>query len=151
MLDYIPEIKDCPQAMDKIAELIAKMPEKRIEGTLAPEVEAKMWDYREQYVDAVTERLAVGIDQFSYDYNTYEYHDAITDREEAVNEIKQSLSVGDAEYLKDWLQEIVTGRTSGRCKGCTGTVETNGRTGEVKGVQTACQSRGIGRVQLQYD
>ena len=109
MLDYISEIKDCPQAMDKIAELIAKMPEKRIEGTLTPEVEAKMWDYREQYVDTVTERLAVDIDQFSYDYNTYEYHDVITDREEAVNEIKQSLSMGDAEYLKDWLQEIVTG------------------------------------------
>ncbi len=81
MLDYIPEIKDCPQAMDKIAELIAKKPDKRTEGTLAPEVEAKMWEYREQYVESVTKQLAVDIDQFSYDYNTYGYHDSITDRE----------------------------------------------------------------------
>lgn len=40
-----------------------------------------MWEYREQYVESVTKQLAVDIDQFSYDYNTYGYHDSITDRE----------------------------------------------------------------------
>lgn len=107
ILDYVRDIKNNPEAMDKIAELIAKMPEKEVHGELAPEVEAKMWEYREQYIEQTTEKLAVDIDQFSFEYDTYGYHDAVEDREQAVVDIQQSIVGGETQYLKDWLQDIV--------------------------------------------
>lgn len=54
------------------------------------------------------EKLAVDIDQFSFDYDTYGYRDAVDDREQAVRDIMDNMAAGHIGYLKEWLQDIAT-------------------------------------------
>ena len=52
------------------------------------------------------EQLAADIDQFSFDYDTYEYRDRVDDREAALRELTAALRSGDASGVRDWLQEF---------------------------------------------
>ena len=58
VLDYVPDITDDPKAIEVIAELIDKLPDIEVRGSL------------EKWQAAI---LASQIDQFSYDYDTYQY------------------------------------------------------------------------------
>lgn len=51
--------------------------------------------------------LAAAIDEFSYEYDPYGYHDAVDDRKEAVNELAVNLDRGNALYIREWLYSIV--------------------------------------------
>lgn len=51
--------------------------------------------------------LAVDIDRFAYDLDTYGYRDAVDDPEQNVAKVTSDLLNGKAQYLKDWLQEVV--------------------------------------------
>ena len=52
------------------------------------------------------EQLAADIDQFSFDYDTYEYRDRVDDREEALRELTAALHDGDSDGIRDWLREF---------------------------------------------
>ena len=52
------------------------------------------------------EQLAADIDQFSFDYDTYEYRDHVDNREDALRELTAALRSGDASGVRDWLQEF---------------------------------------------
>ena len=65
VLDYVPDITDDPKAIEIIAELIDKLPDIEVRGSL------------EKWQAAI---LATEIDQFSYDYDTYQYQDTVEDR-----------------------------------------------------------------------
>ena len=52
------------------------------------------------------EQLAADIDQFSFDYDTYEYRDRVDDREAALRELTAALRSGDASGVRDWLHEF---------------------------------------------
>ena len=52
------------------------------------------------------DRLAADIDQFSFDYDTYEYRDRVDDREEALRELTAALHDGDSDGIRDWLREF---------------------------------------------
>ena len=52
------------------------------------------------------EQLAADIDQFSFDYDTYEYRDQVDNREDALRELTATLRSGDASGVRDWLQEF---------------------------------------------
>ena len=52
------------------------------------------------------EQLAADIDQFSFDYGTYEYRDQVDNREDALRELTATLRSGDASGVRDWLQEF---------------------------------------------
>ena len=52
------------------------------------------------------EQLAADIDQFSFDYDTYEYRDQVDNREDALRELTATLRSGDASGVRDWLQEV---------------------------------------------
>ena len=54
-----------------------------------------------------TEKLANDIDQFAYDYDYYDYMDAIDDREISVDRLVTDLNKGDVSGIKEWLQGIV--------------------------------------------
>ena len=69
ILEYIPDIKGNPQAMEVIAELVAKLPEMEIDGRMSEEFEAKVWEKRMPDLTPA-EQLAVEIDRFMYDYDT---------------------------------------------------------------------------------
>lgn len=76
VLDYVPDISDDPKAIEMIAELIDKLPNIEVRGSL------------EKWQAAI---LATQIDQFSYDYDTYQYRDTVEDREAQVANIMEEL------------------------------------------------------------
>ena len=110
-LEYTPDIKDNPQAMDVIAELVAKamplMSEMEIDGHMSEEFEAKVWEKRMPDLTSA-EQLAVEIDRFVYDYDTALYHDNSQSMTENVSEIAEALKQGDTRGIAMWLADVYT-------------------------------------------
>ncbi len=114
VLDYIPEIKGNPQAIEVIVELMAKamplMPDMKIEGDMSEDLEAKLWEKRLLNLTAA-EQLAVEIDRFIYNYDTNVYHDNNQTMTENVSEISEMIGQGDVEHLTEWLNEVIATET----------------------------------------
>ena len=100
----LPELRASLETINKSAgELIADIDrhykvickERGIDLTAAPEPQR----------DPI-EQLAADIDQFSFDYDTYEYRDQVDNREDALRELTAALRSGDASGVRDWLQEF---------------------------------------------
>ena len=51
-------------------------------------------------------KLAADLDNFSYEYDTYEYKDTVENREEQVEKITEDILNKKTECLKDWLVEV---------------------------------------------
>ena len=61
----------------------------------------------EAYLDQQEiEKLAVDLDNFSYEYDTYEYKDTVENREEQVEKITEDILNKKTGCLKDWLVEV---------------------------------------------
>lgn len=61
----------------------------------------------EAYLDQQEiKKLAVDLDNFSYEYDTYEYKDTVENREEQVEKITEDILNQKTGYLKDWLVEV---------------------------------------------
>ena len=61
----------------------------------------------EAYLDQKEiEKLAADLDNFSYEYDTYEYKDTVENREEQVEKITEDILNKKTECLKDWLVEV---------------------------------------------
>lgn len=67
---------------------------------------------REVNADPITQ-LATDIDQFSFDFDPYEYNDTVEDREQAVQDIIAAIQKKDVQHLRDWLQPIVLDSDNG--------------------------------------
>lgn len=93
VLDFVPDITDDPKAIEVIAELIDKLPDIEVRGSL------------EKWQAAI---LASQIDQFSYDYDTYQYRDTVEDREAQVANITEDIRNGNTGYLNDFLNEVIS-------------------------------------------
>lgn len=93
VLDYVPDITDDPKAIEVIAELIDKLPDIEVRGSL------------EKWQAAI---LASEIDQFSYDYDTYQYRDTVEDREAQVANITEDIRNGNTGYLNDFLNAVIS-------------------------------------------
>ena len=92
ILDYVPDITDAPKAIEMIAELIDKLPDIKVRGSL------DKWQ---------AASLATQIDQLSYDYDTYQYRDTVEDRAAQVANITEDIRNGNTGYLNDFLHAIV--------------------------------------------
>ncbi len=53
-----------------------------------------------------SKKLAADLDNFSYEYDTYEYKDTVENREEQVEKITEDILNKKTECLKDWLVEV---------------------------------------------
>ena len=93
VLDYVPDITDDPKAIEVIAELIDKLPDIEVRGSL------------EKWQAAI---LTSQIDQFSYDYDTYQYRDTVEDREAQVANITEDIRNGNTGYLNDFLNAVIS-------------------------------------------
>lgn len=93
ILDYVPDITDNPKAVAVIAELIDKLPDIEVLGSL------------EKWQAAF---LAAEIDQLSYDYDTYQYNDTVKDREAQVANIAEDIRNENTEYLNDFLNAMIS-------------------------------------------
>ena len=110
ILEYIPDIRGNPQAMEVIAELAAKLPEMEIDGRMSEEFEAKVWEKRMPDLTPA-EQLAVEIDRFTYDYDTALYHDSSQSMTENVSEIAEALKQRDTHDIALWLADIAADGT----------------------------------------
>ena len=110
ILEYIPDIKGNPQAMEVIAELVAKLPEMEIDGRMSEEFEAKVWEKRMPDLTPA-EQLAVELDRFTYDYDTALYHDSSQSMTENVSEIAEALKQRDTHDIALWLADIAADGT----------------------------------------
>ena len=105
ILEYIPDIKGNPQAMEVIAELVAKLPEMEIDGRMSEEFEAKVWEKRMPDLTPA-EQFAVEIDRFMYDYDTVLYRDNSQGMTVNVSEIAEALNQRDTHDLGLWLVDV---------------------------------------------
>lgn len=61
----------------------------------------------EKYLDQQEiKKLAVDLDNFSYDVDTYEYNDTVENREEQVEKLTEDILNKKTEAVKDWLLEV---------------------------------------------
>ncbi|MDO4189655.1 MAG: YodL domain-containing protein, partial [Lachnospiraceae bacterium] len=111
LIEYVPQIKDNSQAMEMIAELMDRMPEMEVRGEIPAEIQEHLDQIHEAKSLAEelspSMQLASEIDQFMYDYDTYAYRDQVPDREAQVAALAADLDNGEAEYMKQYLSEIV--------------------------------------------
>ena len=110
ILEYIPDIKGNPQAMEMITELVAKLPEMEIDGNMSEEMEAKVWEKRMPDLTPA-EQLAVEIDRFIYGYDTALYHDNNQSMTENVSEIAEALKQRDTRDMAMWFADIAADGT----------------------------------------
>ena len=107
VLDYVPDIKNTPQAMEVITELVAKLPDMEIDGVMSEEMEARVWELRMPDLPQ-EEQLAVELDRLCYDYDTVLYHDSTRNMTENVSELAESIKQGDTGHLTTWLADIIS-------------------------------------------
>lgn len=93
VLDYVPDITDDSKAIEVVAELFDKLPDIEVHGSL------KKWQ---------AAILATEIDQFSYNYDTYQYQDTVEDREAQVANITEDIRNGNTGYLNDFLNAVIS-------------------------------------------
>ncbi len=123
ILDYVPDITDNPKAVAVIAELIDKMPDIEVRGSL------EKWQ-------AVS--LAKEIDQLSYDYDTHQYNDTVEDREAQIANITEDIRNGNTEYLNDFLNAMISDSTR---EGITDIFGKGAELDDSEGVQTARRAK----------
>ena len=92
-LDYVPDITDNPKAVEVIAELIDKLPDIEVRGSL------------EKWQAAF---LAAEIDQLSYNYDTVQYNQTVEDREAQIANITEDIRNGNTGYLNDFLNALIS-------------------------------------------
>ena len=110
ILEYIPDIKGNPQAMEVVAGLVAKLPEMEIDGNMSEGFEAKVWEKRMPDLTPA-EQLAVEIDRFIYDHDTALYRDNTQNMTENVSEIAEALKQRDTHDMALWIAEIAADGT----------------------------------------
>lgn len=104
ILDYVPDITGNPKAMEVIAELVEKIPEAKVYGSL------EKWQSKEElHTEADgADRLAAEIDRFSYEYDTTQYNEVVEDREAQVQNIAADIRSGNTAYLNDFLNAAIS-------------------------------------------
>lgn len=107
-LDYVPDITDNPKAMEMVAQLIEKIPDAEVMGSLEkwqPQEELPAEEEKEADEAA---KLAAEIDRFSYEYDTAQYNEVVEDRQAQVENIAADIRIGNTEYLKDFLNAAIS-------------------------------------------
>lgn len=105
-LNYFNDVRNNPEAMDKIAEIIAKKPDAEIYGVVPPQIKDKIQEYRYEGMSEV-KQLADRIDSFTKEYDPYEYADQVPDREVHLQQLVSNIEQGEVAYLQDYFQNIM--------------------------------------------
>ena len=123
ILNYVPDITDNPKAVEVIAELIDKLPDIEVRGSL------------EKWQAAF---LAAEIDQLSYDYDTYQYNHTVEDREAQIANITEDIRNGNTGYLNDFLNALISDSIR---EGMTDIVGKGTELDDSEGIQTARKAK----------
>lgn len=101
-IDYV--VDSHPAVLDGFVNLARK---RFIELEQTQEQEATFMEDAEKYLDdKELQQLASDIDQFSSEYDLYEYRDSVEDREENVRQIYSDFVFGQADSILKWISAI---------------------------------------------
>ena len=103
MLEYVPDITGNQKAMALISELIEQLSDTEVRGSLE-----KWWQPEEGRQTDEAEKLAAEIDQFAYDFDTPHYNDTVDDREVQVLNMAEDIRSGNAQYINDFLNAVIS-------------------------------------------
>ena len=93
--------------LDNWIESKGAMIEKHIADVRGMKVLFQTKEESEKYLDQQEiKKLAVDLDNFSYDVDTYEYNDTVENREEQVEKLTEDILNKKTETIKDWLLEV---------------------------------------------
>ena len=106
ILEYIPEIKGSPQAVEVIAELMAKLPEMEIHGDMSKEMEVKVWEKRIPDLEPEMQ-LAVQLDIFSYHNDPFEHDAGFDSMNDSIPLVYDMLKDRQTEGLEEWLNGVI--------------------------------------------
>lgn len=106
VLGYVPGLMNEPKTMEMVAEIIAKLPDREIDGNLSPELESKVWEYRLPQLSEEG-KLAVEFDRLWFDYDEILYNDSVRSMSENVEELSQEIKTEGTERISDILREII--------------------------------------------
>ena len=123
ILDYVPDITDNSKAVEVIAELIDKLPDIEVRGSL------------EKWQAAF---LAAEIDQLSYNYDTVQYNQTVEDREAQIANITEDIRNGNTGYLNDFLNALISDSIR---EGMTDIIGKGTELDDSEGVQTARKAK----------
>lgn len=138
ILDYVPDITNNQKAMEVIAELVEKIPEAKVYGSL------EKWQSKEgQHTETEKEadeatKLAEEIDRFSHEYDTVQYNEVVEDRQAQVENIANDIRSGNTEYLQDFLKAAISEEVR---LGITDIFGQGTEIGDSEAVQTARQAK----------
>ena len=107
VLEYIPDIKNNPGAMEVIAELMAKLPEIEIDGDMSKEMEVKVWEKRMPDLEPAMQ-LAVELDCFAYHYDAFQHDSGFDSMDDSIPLVYDILKNGYTEDLEKWLNEVIS-------------------------------------------
>ena len=107
VLEYIPDIKNSPGAMEVIAELMAKLPEIEIDGDMSKEMEVKVWEKRMPDLEPAMQ-LAVELDCFAYHYDAFQHDSGFDSMDDSIPLVYDMLKDGYTEDLEKWLNEVIS-------------------------------------------
>ena len=107
VLEYIPDIKNNPGAMEVIAELMAKLPEIEIDGDMSKEMEVKVWEKRMPDLEPAMQ-LAVELDCFAYHYDAFQHDSGFDSMDDSIPLVYDMLKDGYTEDLEKWLNEVIS-------------------------------------------
>lgn len=108
ILDYVPDITGNPKAMEIIAELVEKILDAEVYGSL------EKWQSKEEQNTETSKeadeaaRLAEEIDRFSHEYDTVQYNEMVEDRQAQVETIASDIRSGNTEYLQNFLNAAIS-------------------------------------------
>lgn len=83
-----------------------EQPEKQQEAVKHEKEDSKQMEEQKELVDDAL-RLASDMDAFAWDYDPYAYGDAVSDREQAVQELYGWILEGTIQPAVDWLNDII--------------------------------------------
>lgn len=138
ILDYVPDITGNQKAMEVIAELVEKIPEAKVYGSL------EKWQSKEEpHTETEKEadeaaKLAEEIDRFSYEYDTVQYNEVVKDRQAQVENIANDIRSGNTEYLQGFLNAAISEEVR---LGITDIFGQGTEIGDSEAVQTARQAK----------
>ena len=104
MINHVPEFRDSPLVQQAIKDAIARFPEMEVWDRETRARESRKM--AENYVQDC-EKLAVDMDNFSEEYDIYEYRDSVEDKGENIRKLSADLQAGDTDGLKEWLQGVI--------------------------------------------
>lgn len=103
LINSMSYFKESPLVQEAIEEIKKYFPDK-IRETQSSK---NLINTKDNFIYEKAESFAIRFDEFSYQYDTYEYNDTVDSREDQIRNIANDILCGNAEYINEWLNKVI--------------------------------------------